>query len=520
MRSKLIFHIDAQDVAALHAHALLNWHVLSQSDAAEITEIYYDTPELLLKSKGADLSLQTNQKRWIQSLNIKTENNISNFTGGMLNWCNSAAYVASEQLHLSLFSAADMLKLGLAETSVLDGQFNQLQEIFRAQYQQQVWLLQFQNGNQASCAINQGRTNNASQSAEFCELEFELHKGNMLQLFDFVDTVMQRIPLTVRGLCRKEQGYALYRSQPTSATFASPPMLSRALPINDALDRIVVACLIQIQSNQAGVAIGGDRECLHQMRVGLRRLSAAARMCKKIQPFPDRVREEVKWLDIQLGMARDWDVFTATTLPKLLKLRVAKPAHGPLITPLLRAASDIARTAHASASATLTSPRYARLILNLLRWQFHLSDQPVQKPNNTNLARFSRQIIKSDLGPLHISTIKADLLQPEVLHKLRKKIKTLRYTVEFFNGLYTHKSMQHSMKPIAKLQDLLGAYNDSAVCERLVHQLLLDNPELQRLVHSVPKLLNKQSNFSKTAILKSLTKLGHTKRNLLRSGRQ
>ena len=510
MRSKLVFHIDARDVPALISHALLNRYTLAQSDVAEITEIYYDTPALLLKSRGADLSLQTNQLRWIQSLNINAENNSSNFTGGIIHWSNSSVYVASGQLDLSLISTADLLQSGLTETSALDGQFYQLQEIFRAKYCQRVWLLQFPDGSQASCAFNLGNTGSATQCAKFCELEFELHNGDMLQLFDFIDTVLQYLPLTVQRLCRKEQGYALYRPQAVSATFTRHLNLIPELPINEALARIVSDCLVQIQSNQAGVALWRNQECLHQMRIGLRRLSAAERLGKKIQPFPDQVREEVKWLDTQLGKARDWDVFTAKSLPQLLKLRATKPAEPLLNKTLLRAACAKARNANANVSATLTGPRYARLILNLLRWQFCLSAQTVQTKDHTNLIRFSHQIIKYNLERLEKGSLHAERLHTTELHRLRKKIKTLRYTVDFFSALYQHKPMQQWMKSLADLQDLLGACNDIAVCVQLVHELLPDYPELQPVAHSAATMLKRQTESSKPSISKSLTKLRRT----------
>jgi triphosphatase len=48
-------------------------------------------------------------------------------------------------------------------------------------------------------------------------------------------------------------------------------------------------------------------------------------------------------------------------------------------------------------------------------------------------------------------------------HALRKRVKRLRYAVEFAAALFENKPVQRYLKPLRELQERLGALNDVAV---------------------------------------------------------
>ena len=49
----------------------------------------------------------------------------------------------------------------------------------------------------------------------------------------------------------------------------------------------------------------GDPEYVHQMRVGLRRLNAALGLFRDVTPCPQALRDELRWIRLELGVARD-----------------------------------------------------------------------------------------------------------------------------------------------------------------------------------------------------------------------
>jgi CHAD domain-containing protein len=76
-------------------------------------------------------------------------------------------------------------------------------------------------------------------------------------------------------------------------------------------------CLEHIQRNEVAVVEGHDPETLHQMRVGVRRLRSALKLFATVAPCPPALLEDIDWLGMELGAARDWDVLLSSTLARM-----------------------------------------------------------------------------------------------------------------------------------------------------------------------------------------------------------
>src|SRR5690606_26320061 len=113
-------------------------------------------------------------------------------------------------------------------------------------------------------------------------------------------------------------------------------VLERNDSVEQGFQKIIGNCLQQVQANEAGVLDGGYPESVHQTRVGLRRLRSAIRMFDSVIPCPPALREEIAWLSQELGVARDWDVLSESTIPRIADIPEDIPADIPL--PLLQAA--------------------------------------------------------------------------------------------------------------------------------------------------------------------------------------
>ena len=57
------------------------------------------------------------------------------------------------------------------------------------------------------------------------------------------------------------------------------------------------------------------------------------------------------------------------------------------------------------------------------------------------------------------------------LHKLRIRIKKLRYSSELLSPLFKHKDARKYLSTLTNLQDMLGALNDAATAARLTGQI-------------------------------------------------
>ena len=56
-------------------------------------------------------------------------------------------------------------------------------------------------------------------------------------------------------------------------------------------------------------------------------------------------------------------------------------------------------------------------------------------------------------------------------YELRKRLKSLKYSVGFFAALYPKKQVAKQQKTLSELQDVFGSLNDLAVAEEIVRTL-------------------------------------------------
>jgi CHAD domain-containing protein len=222
------------------------------------------------------------------------------------------------------------------------------------------------------------------------------------------------------------------------------------------------------------VLAGEDPEGVHQMRVALRRLRALVTCFKPVfaeEPFR-LLRDECRWLQKQLGPAREWDVFLEETLAPLQDRLPGEDS----LAALRRETLGLREEAYEVARGAVRNPRYTDLLLRLELWldeggwrkaavpgQADPGDQPVEPFARTILDRRAKKVTK--LGKRH------ETLGEGELHRLRIQGKKLRYAAEFFSGLFPKKTTKAYVKQLEAIQDRLGAVNDAATGQRLLDEL-------------------------------------------------
>ena len=101
------------------------------------------------------------------------------------------------------------------------------------------------------------------------------------------------------------------------------------------------------------------------------------------------------------------------------------------------------------------------------------------------------------------SSAHKDLIARKI-HKLRIELKHQRYLLEFFQNFYTNSEIEKSFNKIKKLQDSLGAYNDTRVQQKFLQDLLAQNDTNQELLHYLLKLNQKRNGKSYTDSIKQI----------------
>lgn len=256
------------------------------------------------------------------------------------------------------------------------------------------------------------------------------------------------------------------------AVKATPLALKRKMNAEQAFQAIARNCLAQIQANEAGVDKFHDVECLHQMRVGLRRLRSALSMYRDLIQLPVDVAGDLEWLLSQLGPARDWDVLAGSTLPRMSE----GSEHAPELVAVTMAAHSRTHELHHVAAAAIASERYQQLIgalaqwINGRGWRVAMS-RKTRAQLKSKVRKFADTVLEQDQKRLLKRGSQLKTATPESRHRVRIAAKKTRYAAEFFGSLYKDKQVRPYVKALTHLQDELGWMNDVSVADGLLEEL-------------------------------------------------
>jgi CHAD domain-containing protein len=226
---------------------------------------------------------------------------------------------------------------------------------------------------------------------------------------------------------------ALARGQ--SAGTAAEAVLARTHAIADA--------------NLPGTLDDVDSEFLHDLRVAVRRARSLLRELKTVFPEREleRLREDLKWVQLITGEMRDLDV-------QLLDF--AGYEDRDQLAPLHAVLEHRRAKALATMKRQLTSRRATRAFGVWAALRAIESTPPIEDIAAERIARVYKQMVKMG-GAIDDET------EPEALHELRKKGKELRYLLEFFGGLFDPEVVKPMIKALKALQDVLGRHQDFEV---------------------------------------------------------
>ncbi|MDE0044280.1 MAG: CHAD domain-containing protein, partial [bacterium] len=202
----------------------------------------------------------------------------------------------------------------------------------------------------------------------------------------------------------------------------------------------------------------------HQMRVALRRLRAALEL---FAPWLDegsrtRFAADVKWIAASLAAVRDLDVLHHATLAPL---REAFPGDDDLAR-LEECIGNRRQEACRRLVLALGSPRYTSAVLTLGQWIVErgwsdgdpVLDDPAKAHVSGALNHVHTQVLSHGEG--------FDSLNAVTRHRLRLRIKRLRYAIQFVGPVFP--GADPWLQALSELQDALGAANDAAVAGDLI----------------------------------------------------
>ena len=285
------------------------------------------------------------------------------------------------------------------------------------------------------------------------ELEIELKHGSPSSLLELAGRWRARYGLWLDTVSKSERGERLAQgAQHGPPVKAKTPQLPDDASAPQVFRAVLDSCLNQILPNASEVAAGAtDPEHVHQLRVGIRRLRTALREMADFALSIDPAWEPALAETFRaLGRHRDREHLMHSVQPQL-------EAHG--APPCgIAGASD----AGPSPVDAVRAPAFQAVLMNLIAAS--LPGAVAAEPGARTPS--ARKALRARLSKLHRQVLRDgkrfERLEPLEQHRVRKRLKRLRYLGEFVAPLFGRRAAERFLAQLEPAQDALGAHNDAA----------------------------------------------------------
>jgi CHAD domain-containing protein len=177
-----------------------------------------------------------------------------------------------------------------------------------------------------------------------------------------------------------------------------------------------------------------------------------------------RIKQELRWLTGELAPAREIDVFLKERVSPMTK--AGPPTRGSRAIEKKFAAQ---RTkAFKDASQAVGSPRFRRLLIDVLEW----IEARKAPSDDKSIGPFAVKLLDRNIGRARKQRKRLNELSPRQRHKLRIRIKKIRYALDFFERLYADNDRKEIAQLSSRLKNVqlaLGALNDFMAHQNFGH---------------------------------------------------
>jgi CHAD domain-containing protein len=221
--------------------------------------------------------------------------------------------------------------------------------------------------------------------------------------------------------------------------------------------RAVVRFHLRAFAASEAEARAGEVEPVHQLRVATRRLRAALHLFESFLPkrFVETTQRELAWLAGAIGAVRDLDVLAQAVQARAARL---DPELRGLLGPVGIAIHEQRAAALETLAKTLRSSRCHRLLERLAAFAEPTGTPRPSQPLGRAVPALATPLLRA-VG--RAGRRVSPESPPAELHRLRVRVKRLRYALESLRGLGV-KSVRTLLERLERLQDVLGGAQDAA----------------------------------------------------------
>ena len=436
------------------------WRLLPGSPRVRrrvVESVYYDTSDRRLRAARAALRLRRDGRRWV--ITFKCEQSPGSGLAQRGEW---EIPVAREVLALGALPLAEIREASGVDLRRLEGR---LVPLFRTSFVRRSADVVLPSGTAMEVSLDAGEVAAGRRRAAIGELELELRAGDLGAMLEFAEALVEPLALELEPLSKAERGYRLAARERRAPVKGRWPSLEGGESAANAVSAVLHTCLAQVEGNVFGFLHGTDPEYLHQLRVGLRRMRSALRIFRGLgerEAF-DALSARFKALMPELGAERDWDVLCA-------QLAAAQGRSDPHRVRLLRRARARQSAARSRARALVASAPFQLSLLGALRWM-HETPWRAGPDEEPRLVRYATHVLTRLERKLSRQGEAMEWSDAAQRHRLRIRVKRLRYACEPFVELFGRHAMRRTLERLEALQDILGELNDIAVGRRLLNEL-------------------------------------------------
>lgn len=464
------FRTDAAGLKAALASTLLPKKGAADAPRTSLNSVYFDTPSRDLKKQKIVLRVRKSRSAYVMGLKWVAPPTEGPYSRGEIE---VEARGPEPEIDLFKEEIASELKR-LAGGQPLEPQFE-------TQIKRRVRTLDLGRG-VVEAAFDEGFIVAGENRLPATEIELELKSGEPASLYELAIRCAESLPICLEPSSKAERGFLVAAGENPTPVFAGPLQFPAEATVDDAVTTIIGAALNHFLANWPALNPTHGAEAIHQMRVALRRLRIALALFKRALPSPEfeTFRIDSKQIGCDLEAARSWDV-----MREMIEggpLTHYQRSEG--FNALLKAVEGRRCTAYAAAKALIDNPATSRFVLRMQAflaghaWRNSLGagelsalTAPAQHFAAGVLDRLHQRALKRGKRLLRLSSAER--------HQVRISLKKVRYAAEFFSELFSARARKKPyLRRVARLQDLLGAANDAACAEGLLHDLGTTGPEV------------------------------------------
>ena len=419
---------------------------------------YFDTPEGTLATARMSLRLRKEGRRWVQTLKAPGDSPVRRLEHEVELTAPGAPGVPA--LDTARHRGSDAGRALDRVHKHGDGQLALVARYGTDVWRRRLWVDTA--GGQVEIAFDEGRIIAGTHDMPVCEIEFELKSGPLAALFEVARTWRAAHGLWLGKVSKAERGECLAKGSPDL------PPVKAGMPCVDAnmggetlLRAIVANCLEQMLGNASEIAsahFGPDH--VHQLRIGIRRLRTVLRELKACS-----VAVDPGWEAPLVRAFRDRDTAAGAVQPRL---RAAGAPWVDFPAPVVDEIPDPVQTVRAD--------EFQATLLALLEFTLTAAADDASAGVADVRGFAARRLRKlhrqgADDGK------RFEGLDEASQHRVRKRLKRLRYLSECLAPLFGARDVERYLKRLRPAQEALGAHNDAQVALGLYRQAAECDPK-------------------------------------------